>query len=56
MTTLMAFSEAVQTDIALLGVFAIVFPAIVVGCIIFAAAQAAAEHQQNVERRSGRPE
>jgi hypothetical protein len=55
MATLMAFSEAVQTDIALLGVFAIVFPAIVVGCLIFAAAQAAAERQQNVERKQRRP-
>jgi hypothetical protein len=55
MTTLIAFSEAVQTDIALLGVFAIVFPAIVVGCIIFAAAQATAERQQNLERKHGRP-
>ena len=54
MTTLMAFSEAVQTDLALLGIFAVVFPAIVTGCIIFAAAQAASERQQNLERKHGR--
>jgi O-acetyl-ADP-ribose deacetylase (regulator of RNase III) len=54
MATLMAFSEAVQTDLALLGIFAVVFPAIVTGCIIFAAAQAASERQQNAERKHGR--
>lgn len=54
MSMLMAFSEAVQTDLALLGIFAVVFPAIVTGCIIFAAAQAASERQQNAERKHGR--
>ena len=54
MTTLMALSEAVQTDIALIGVFGIVFPAIVTGCIIFAVAQATAERQQNFERKQRR--
>jgi Na+-translocating ferredoxin:NAD+ oxidoreductase RnfE subunit len=56
MTTLMALTEAAQTTIALLAVFGVVFPAIVTGCIIFAAAQAAAERQQNLERRHGRAE
>jgi hypothetical protein len=53
--TLMALSEAAQTTIALVGVFGIVFPAIVTGCIIFAIAQAASERQQNIERRNRRP-
>jgi hypothetical protein len=56
MSTLMAFSEAVQTDLALLGIFAVLFPAVVTGCIVFAIAQAAAEREQNVERRNGRPD
>jgi hypothetical protein len=54
MTTLMALSEAVKTDIALIGIFGVVFPAIVTGLIIFAVAQAIAEHSENVRRRSGR--
>jgi hypothetical protein len=54
MTTLMALSEATKTDIALIGVFGIVFPALVTGLIIFAVAQAVAERQQNIERRTGR--
>ena len=49
--TLIAFSEAAQTTIALVGLFGVLFPAIVTGLIIFAAAQAAAERQQNLERR-----
>jgi hypothetical protein len=56
MSTLMAFSEAVQTDLALLGIFAVLFPAVVTGCIVFAIAQAAAEREQNAERRHGRPD
>jgi hypothetical protein len=54
MATLMALSKAVETDIGLIAIFGIVFPALVTGLIIFAVAQATAEHQQNVERRSGR--
>jgi site-specific recombinase len=49
---LMALSEAVQTTLALLGVFGVVFPALVTGCIIFAVAQAMSERQQNRERRA----
>lgn len=52
--TLIALSEAAQTTIALLGIFAVLFPAIVTGCIIFAAAQAMSERQQNLRRRQGR--
>ena len=54
MVTLLAVSEAVKTDIALIAVFGVVFPGLVTGLIIFAVAQAMAERQQNVERRSGR--
>jgi hypothetical protein len=51
---LIALSEAAKVTIALLGLFGVVFPAIVTGLIIFAAAQAMAERQQNLERRHGR--
>jgi hypothetical protein len=49
--TLIALSEAFETTLALVGLFGVLFPAIVTGLIIFAAAQAAAERQQNLERR-----
>jgi hypothetical protein len=51
---LLALSEAWKVSIALLGLFGVVFPALVTGLIIFAAAQAMAERQQNLERRQGR--
>jgi hypothetical protein len=51
---LITLSYAVKTDIALIGVFGILFPALVTGLIAFAAAQAAAERQQNTERRQSR--
>ena len=54
MTTLLALSEAVQTDLALLGIFAVVLPAAVTGCLVFADAQAASERQQNLDRKHGR--
>ena len=56
MTTLMALNEAAKVTIGLAAIFGIVFPAIVTGCIIFAAAQATAERQQNLERKHGRPD
>ena len=49
-----ALSEAMKTDIALIGIFGVVFPALVTGLIIFAVAQATAERQQNLERRNRR--
>jgi hypothetical protein len=49
-----ALSEAMQTNIALIGIFGVLFPALVTGLIIFAAAQATAERQQNLERRNRR--
>jgi len=51
---LMALSEAWQTSLALIGIFGILFPAIVTGCIMFAVAQAISERQQNRERRASR--
>ena len=51
---LLALSEAWKVSIALLGLFGVVFPALVTGLIIFAAAQAMAERQQNQERRGRR--
>jgi hypothetical protein len=51
---LVALSEAWKVSIALIGLFGVVFPALVTGLIIFAVAQAMAERQQNLERRHGR--
>ena len=51
---IMAITEAVKTDIALIFIFGVVFPGLVTGLIVFAVAQAMAERSQNVERRSGR--
>jgi Na+-translocating ferredoxin:NAD+ oxidoreductase RnfE subunit len=48
-----ALSEATQVTIALLGIFGVLFPAIVTGCIVFAVAQAMSERQQNLRRRQG---
>ena len=54
MLTLLAISEAVKTDLALIGIFGVLFPAIVTGLIVFAVAQAIAERSQNAERQSRR--
>jgi K+-transporting ATPase c subunit len=54
MLDLVALSDAAKATIALVAVFGVVFPALVTGLIAFALAQAAAEHQENVERRSRR--
>ena len=48
---LFALDEAWEATLALVGLFGVLFPALVTGLIIFAAAQAAAERQQNHERR-----
>jgi hypothetical protein len=40
--------------IALIAVFGVIFPALITGLIVFAVAQAAAERQENLERRAGR--
>jgi hypothetical protein len=51
---LFALDAAAKATIALIAVFGVVFPALAGGLIAFAAAQAAAERQQNLERRSKR--
>jgi F0F1-type ATP synthase membrane subunit c/vacuolar-type H+-ATPase subunit K len=51
---LIALSDAWKASIALIAVFGVIFPALATGLIVFAAAQAAAERQQNLERRAGR--
>jgi hypothetical protein len=56
MVTLLALSYALKTDIALIAVFGVVFPGLVTGLIIFAAAQAAGERRENLDRRHGRGE
>jgi hypothetical protein len=54
MITLLALSNAAKTTIALIGIFGVLFPAVVTGLIIFAVAQAITERQQNLARRGGR--
>ena len=54
MLELFALDDAAKATIALIGVFGVVFPALVTGLLIFAAAQAATERQENVARRSRR--
>jgi hypothetical protein len=53
MIVLLALSAAAKTTIALVGIFGVLFPAIVTGLIIFAVAQAMAEREQNIARRAG---
>jgi hypothetical protein len=54
MVELFALDAAAKATIALIAVFGVVFPALAGGLIAFAAAQAAAERQQNLERRTKR--
>ena len=49
---LFALDDAAKATIALIAVFGVLFPALAGGLIAFAAVQAAAERQQNLERRS----
>ena len=51
---LIALSEAWKASIALIAVFGVIFPALATGLIAFAIAQAAAERQENLERRNRR--
>jgi hypothetical protein len=51
---LIALNDAWKASIALIAVFGVVFPALVTGLIVFAVAQAAAERQENLERRARR--
>jgi hypothetical protein len=54
MLELFALDDAAKATIALVGVFGVLFPALVTGLLIFAAAQAAAERQENMARRARR--
>jgi hypothetical protein len=54
MVELFALDDAAKATIALIAVFGVVFPALVTGLLIFAVAQAAAERQENFERRGRR--
>jgi hypothetical protein len=51
MAVIIALSEALKTDISLIAIFGILFPALVTGLIVFAMAQSAAERADNVARR-----
>ena len=51
---LIALSEAWKASIALIAVFGVIVPALATGLIAFAIAQAAAERQENLERRNRR--
>ena len=51
MAVIIALSEAVKTDLALIGIFGVLFPALVTGLIVFAIAQSMAERADNVARR-----
>lgn len=54
MLELFALDAAAKATIALIAVFGVVFPALATGLIVFAAAQAAAERQENIARRAKR--
>jgi hypothetical protein len=54
MLELFALDDAAKATIALIAVFGVVFPALATGLIAFAIAQAAAERQENLERRARR--
>jgi hypothetical protein len=51
MDVIIALSEAVKTDISLIAIFGVLFPALVTGLIVFAVAQSMAERADNVGRR-----
>jgi hypothetical protein len=51
MAVIIALSEAWKADLALIGIFGVLFPALVTGLIVFALAQTAAERADNVARR-----
>jgi methylmalonyl-CoA mutase N-terminal domain/subunit len=54
MFELFALDDAAKATIALIAVFGVIFPALATGLIAFAIAQAAAERQENIERRNKR--
>jgi hypothetical protein len=51
---LIALSYAWQVSIALIAIFGVLFPGLLTGLIVFAAAQASGERQDNLARRHKR--
>jgi hypothetical protein len=51
MAVIIAISDALEADLALIAIFGVLFPALVTGLIVFAVAQAMAERADNVARR-----
>jgi len=51
---LIALSEAAKTNITIIALWVVLFPALVTGLIAFAVAQAVAERSENLERRNRR--
>ncbi len=51
---LIALSDAAKANIAIIGLWVVLFPALVTGLIAFAVAQSVAERSENFERRSRR--
>ena len=49
--TVLALSEAAKATIAMIGIFGVLFPAIVTGLIAYAVVQARGEKTDNDERR-----
>jgi hypothetical protein len=51
---LIALSYAAKTNIAIIAMWVVLFPALVTGLIVFAVAQATGERSENLERRNRR--
>jgi hypothetical protein len=51
MAVIIALSEAWTTDLALIAIFGVLFPALVTGLLVFAVAQSMAERADNLARR-----
>jgi hypothetical protein len=51
MAVIIALSEAWKASLSLIAIFGVLFPALVTGLLVFAAAQSMAERADNVARR-----
>jgi hypothetical protein len=51
MAVIIALSEDWKATLALIGIFGVLFPALVTGLLVFAVAQSMAERADNVARR-----
>jgi hypothetical protein len=51
MALIIALDESWKATLALIGIFGVLFPALVTGLIVFAVAQSMAERADNVARR-----